>query len=513
MCVNIRYLFTITVLILPLVSPAQEWVARYNGPGNDWDGAYALTIDNAGNVYVTGWSTGLNTEYDYATIKYDATGVEQWVARYNGPGNGDDYARAIAVDVLGNVYVTGYSMGASTHEDYATIKYNASGIEQWVARYDGPLSHIDAARAIAVDNAGSVYVTGYSDGGNTAIDCATVKYDSAGVEQWAVRYDGSSSWIDMAWAMSINCAGSVCVTGFSWGLMTGNNYLTLTYDSLGIEQWVAIYNGPANGNDAAWSISIDSMSNVYVTGWSEDPSTGDDYATLKYHSSGVQQWVARYNGTGGGADMAWGLTIDDAGNVYVTGYSESVGTGGDYATIKYDNSGIEQWVVRYDGGASGEDTAKAITKDSANNIYVTGYSEGIGTAGDYATVMYDCMGVEQWVARYSGPGDSIDAATAIAIDDVGSVYVTGCSYGGTVTGYDYATIKYSPVGVEENSLSVVGRQEIITTIFSDLLLLPKGKKCKVFDITGRVVAPDKLLPGIYFIEVDGVVIQKVVKVK
>jgi hypothetical protein len=488
------------------------WVARYNGPGSTIDEASAIAVDAWGNVYVTGWSTGSGTEYDYATIKYDATGAEQWVARYNGPGNGDDYARAIAVDLLGNVYVTGYSMGVGTYEDYATVKYSAMGIEQWVARYDGPLSFIDAARAIAVDNVGGVYVTGYSDGGNTGIDCATVQYDSTGIEQWVVRYDGPSSWTDITWAMSVNSAGSVCVTGFSWGLMTEHNYLTMMYDSLGTEQWVAVYNGPANGNDAAWAISSDSMSNVYVTGWSEDPSTGDDYATLKYHFSGVQQWVARYDGTGSGADMAWGLTIDNEGNVYVTGYSEGVGTGGDYATLKYDNSGIEQWVVRYDGGAMGEDSAKAITIDSDNNIYVTGYSEGIGTGGDYATVMYDCMGTEQWVARYDGLGDSIDAATAIAIDDMGYVYVTGSSYGGTLTGYDYATIKYSPVGVE-NSTAVIDWNQINTTIFSGSLHLPEDKKCKVFDVIGRVVDPNLLTSGIYFIELDGVVTQKVVKVR
>lgn len=52
-----------------------------------------------------------------------------------------------------------------------------------------------------------------------------------------------------------------------------------------------------------------------------------------------------------------------------------------------------------------------------------------------------------------------------------------------------------------------------TTIFSGPLLLPEGKNCKVFDITGRVVMPDKIKPGIYFIEIDGKITQKVVKVR
>src|SRR5262249_411726 len=139
------------------ISPAgvqQDWVALYNG-GYGLDIAYAVAVDGSGNVYVTGSSVGpgsCNLDCnDYATIKYDASGQQQWVARYNGPANDDDHASAIAVDASGNVYVTGSSIGTTWPDfDYATVKYDSSGQQQWVARYSGPGNDLDFGNAIAV---------------------------------------------------------------------------------------------------------------------------------------------------------------------------------------------------------------------------------------------------------------------------------------------------------------------------------------------------------------------------
>jgi hypothetical protein len=212
----ISLLFFLSIISLQITAQVtQEWVAIYNLPANDFVRANALAVDDSGNVYVT-IRSGTESNFDYATIKYNSSGVEQWVAVYNGPGNGYDEAFSLAVDGLGNVYVTGISDGGIvTRYDYATIKYNSSGVEQWVARYNGPENSYDEAFYLAVDGLGNVYVTGISDGGTVGYDYATIKYNSSGVEQWVARYNGPVNGYDEAFYLAVDGLGNVYVTGSS----------------------------------------------------------------------------------------------------------------------------------------------------------------------------------------------------------------------------------------------------------------------------------------------------------
>jgi hypothetical protein len=419
--------------------PVQEaWVARYNGPTNGNDGGHAIAVDSSGKVFVTGGSWGANGLPDYATVRYDSAGLQLWAARYNGPGNDWDRPGAITLDNSGNVYVTGVSVGSGTGDDYATIKYDSAGAEQWVARYNGPGNGADDAVAIATDSLGNVYVTGFSLGAGTYSDYTTIKYDSAGQEQWVARYNGPGNGFDVAAAIAVDSSGNIYVTGQSDGSGTSRDYATVKYDSAGQEQWVARYNGPGNFIDRAQAMAVDSSGNVYVTGVSVGSDPGGDYATIKYDSAGQEQWVARHTGS-----IAWAIAVDSSGNVYVTGETAETVHGHTvvyYGTIKYNSGGQEQWVARYSGPRNFFNRAQAIALDGSGNVYVTGFSSGTPDY-DYATVKYDSAGQEQWVARYNGPGRSDDNAQGIVVDGSGNVYVTGESVG-RGTGYDYATIKY-----------------------------------------------------------------------
>src|SRR5262245_4633267 len=108
-------------------------------------------------------------------------GVEAWVQRYHGLGNGGDYANAVAVGGGGNVYVTGASAGSDGSFDYATVAYSSGGVPLWTNVYIGPANSADVAEAVAVGGNGNVYVTGYSYGTNGSYDYATLGYSSTGV--------------------------------------------------------------------------------------------------------------------------------------------------------------------------------------------------------------------------------------------------------------------------------------------------------------------------------------------
>jgi uncharacterized delta-60 repeat protein len=420
--------------------PQERWGIRYNGPENSDDFSSGIAIDNLGNVYVTGRSDDSSAVPDYATIKYDSNGTQKWAARYNGPANNYDGAHAIAVDNAGNVYVTGESWGGGTGYDYATIKYDSNGIQKWLARYNNGLENADDyAQAIVIDNADNIYVTGGSIGSGTFEDYVTIKYDSNGIQKWVARYDGTGNNFDCAYAIALDNSGNIYVTGSSWGGDTSYDYATIKYDANGTQKWAARYNAPGNSEDHARAIAVDNADNVYITGESYGSGTISDYATIKYDSNGTQKWAARYNGPGNNEDNAQAIAVDNTSNVYVTGSSWGSGTSNDFATIKYDQNGTQKWAARYNGPENYDDSADDIALDSAGNVYVTGGSFG-STNNDYVTIKYDPNGNQIWAERYDGPVSSDDYAQAIAADNQGNVYVTGCS---TDTGSDYMTIKYT----------------------------------------------------------------------
>jgi len=419
------------------------WEKRYDGPANSDDRAQAVAVDNSGNVVVTGYSENSSGISDYYTAKYAAAnGALLWEQRYNGPANGWDEARAVAVDGSGNVAVTGYSSGTNGYGNYYTVKYAAAdGALLWEKRYNGPANAgdyaSDYASAVAVDGSGNVVVTGSSYNTNGNYDYYTVKYAAAnGALLWELRGPGGG-----AAAVAVDGSGNVVVTGYS-GAYPNTDYYTAKYAAAdGTLLWEQHYNGPANSYDFAGAVVVDASGNVLVTGSSSGTNGYSDYYTAKYAAAdGALLWEKRYHGPGNNHDQAQGVAVDGSGNVVVAGSSWGGTNGFDYYTAKYAAAdGALLWEKRYNGPANVQDSAYAVAVDGSGNVVVTGSSWN-GTYSDYYTAKYaSADGALLWEQRYNGPDNGNDIVAyrySLALGPNGMVAITGSSSG------DYATVVY-----------------------------------------------------------------------
>jgi hypothetical protein len=431
----------------------QLWVARYNGPANSYDNASSMAVSPAGGrIFVTGSSAGTDGANGFLTVAYAAaTGAQLWARRYDSPAGGEGAgARSIVVSPDGaTVFVTGYSLNADGVSSDVTVAYAAAtGAQRWLSRYSSG-GQGSQAYSVAVSHTGAtVYVTGSSDGPH-GLDYATVAYEvTTGAQAWIRRYNGSAGGDDLATSVVVGPAGKrVFVTGSSARADgSGNDYATIAYKATtGAQLWVTRHGGPADSDDAIAVAVSPSGGRVFVTG-SSLRAHQYDYATIGYNAAtGAQVWARRYNGPGNGDDRASAMAVSPTGGkVFVTGVSVGAALGEvDYATIAYGTTtGTQVWVKRRDGYPQ-----SVAVSHTGGTVFVTGQVYGSGKIAhqNYGTIAYRAAtGERLWTARYDGPAHQQDWATAVAVSPTsGTVFVTGYSLGiGTQT--DYATLAYAP---------------------------------------------------------------------
>jgi uncharacterized delta-60 repeat protein len=415
----------------------RAWVKSYDGPGQGSDNAFAIGVNAAGEVFVAGESAGTAGSpyaYDFVTLKFSTVGVCLWTNRFHGAGTGNDIAHGLALDSAGDVLVTGESSGLSTRTDFATVKYSGQGVPLWTNRYRAAADSA-IARAIAIDGNDDAYVTGYT----YASGLVTIKYSSEGVPLWTNVYLGP---VNQGYASSIalDGHGKVFVSGFSTGNGTSDDFVTLAYSTAGAGLWTNRYDGPDSGSDQANAMAVDVNGNAFVAGGTA-ASGLTEFVAIKYSNNGAPLWTNRYRGGGSRYGGASDVVLDAAGNVFLAGSSIGSGTYGDFVTLKYSNDGIPLWTNRY--VSSYDDAVNSLTLDPNGNVFVTGYfTDSSGIAFDLATVAYSNDGTWLWTDTYNGPANNDDSGNAIAPDRSGNVFVTG--YSRATNGYaDIVLLKYS----------------------------------------------------------------------
>ena len=326
------------------------WAKLYNdGTGS---ASSDIKIDKLGNIIVSG-GVLINDTARALTIKYNPNGDTLWVRLFNQLPDESSISK-IALDDSNNVYLCGSYGYYFSYPDYLILKYNSNGILKWYARYDTPQHYQDHAELIALDLNGNIYVTGNTNIPAASFNNILLKLNSNGVILWVKVFtgvlNGNGQCESQPKGLAVSSDGnSIYYTTSCYGNPTLTDIVTLKYTSLGDSVWVRSYNGGVNAAaNTPGALKLDKNNDIYITGVANRQTTGDDFVTIKYLPSGTQQWVAMYNGPlTNSFDKAHDLTIDSSLNVYVTGASSRY-NGPPYifwdaVTIKYSQpDGIHQ---------------------------------------------------------------------------------------------------------------------------------------------------------------------------
>lgn len=416
-----------------------QWARGVGGSGSD--NGKSVSVDNAGNVYVTGYfdsptitfgsSTLTNTgSYDIFLVKYDVSGNVVWAR--TAPGSSYNYAYGVTTDCgPGNVIITGafggsITFGATTLTntsnggDIFVAQYDAAGNVMWAKSASGAES--DFAYSVTTDYSCNVYITGYFNsptvtfGSNTLTNTTTgwnnvflAKYDMSGNELWARSAGGSGNLVDKSKCVAHNNNGIYITGNYSNTITFGSTTLSsvgsddaflVNYDLAGNVNWARSIGGTLDET----GVGITSNSNakdVYVTGNFNSPtcylgalslinaSPGpsfyyDDIFIARYDSVGNVIWA---NSAGGAQqDRATGITMDLSQNFYATGiFRDTIIFGS--TTLISAGGNTDMYVVKCDSSGNELWTKQAggSNNDNSYGIDVRYYDTLLYITGNYSS--------------------------------------------------------------------------------------------------------------------------------
>lgn len=441
--------------------------------------------------------------------------VRLWGTYYG--GTGIEYGYGCATDASGNVYTCGFTQttvsaiiatagahqttsGGGTNDSFLA-KFNTNGTRLWATFYGG--GGLDVGTACATDASGNVIMSGYTDSNNGIasagshqsslvgdVEAFLVKFNSLGVRQWGTYYADVLN--EYGYGCAFDGSGNAYLSGFTTSAggsliaTVGSHQATMgggiqdgflvKFNSAGVRQWGTYYGG--TGNDFGVNCVTDGTGNVFLSGrtastnsaaistpGSHQPISGGNFDAylVKFNSAGVRQWGTHYGGFG--IDYGYGCATDAAGNVFLSGSTDSnnsteiatagshqsaFGGGfGDAYVVKFNSTGVRQWGTYYGGNNYEEGVACAT--DPSGNVYVGGQTSSatstiMATAGshqpsfgggayDAYLVKFNTNGVRQFGTYYGETGS--DYGFACSVDPSSNIFLVG--YTGTNGGTAIAT--------------------------------------------------------------------------
>jgi Ca2+-binding RTX toxin-like protein len=374
------------------------------------DNGYDTAVDSWGNLYVTGSTDGSlggpnQGSYDAWVAKYDSSGNQLWVKQF-GTANFDD-TFGVTTDRDGNFYLVGGTQGdlfapkTSQGADTWIAKYDANGNPFWTKQFGSAPDILVGSRDIKVDPQGNVFISGLTVKDNTRPDLFqfpvqddawVAKFDSNGNQQWWTELGGPA--FDETYSVAVDKDGNSYTAGWTYGL-TGptvglyDAWLT-KFDPQGQIVWTQQFG--TTGYEFPWAVETDSQGNIYLTGITtglfpgsqggnvEGNITGSsDIFVAKYLPNGTQSWVRQFGSNEDDGQLLAGMAIDSQDRIFLTGYTNrnlgSANAGSyDALVTSYDTNGNQLWQQQF--GSPQLDYATGLTVDGANNLFVTGFTDG-----------------------------------------------------------------------------------------------------------------------------------------
>lgn len=438
----------------------------------------SLAADGTGSVYAAGWTEALNFPIDGAFQVANGGGVDAFVAKLNATGTtldyatyiggrGDDRAAGIAVDSLGQAYVTGATSSPnfplvsalrSTLTGSRTafvLKLNAAGSALLYSTYLGG-SNYDLGNAIAVDASGNAYIAGDTMSTDFPVlhaaqgalggqmDSFVTKLTPAGAIAFSTFLGGAGN--EHSGGIAVDGSGNSYVAGGTFsadfpvvGAIQGTNgggqdaFIT-KIDAAGSALVYSTYLGGSGGTagapEQANAIAVDASGSAYVAGVTNSanfPATagafqpsydgGQDAFVTKINAAGSALVYSSYLG-GSSFDWASGIQVDVSGNAYVAGYTSSF----DFPTVNGMQAGFnglyDAFVSTFNAagsaltfstyyGGSGADTANAIALDSSGGIYTGGQTSSVNLGLVAPIQSANLGGVTGWLMLMETPPQAV----------------------------------------------------------------------------------------------------------
>ncbi|MGB3341438.1 MAG: hypothetical protein WBB37_08155 [bacterium] len=506
-CSIIPHISLCALLPLLLFAQVERWVYAYNGTNNTDDEAYVVAYGDDGNIYAAGYSTGDGTNQDFTVISLTPAGNERWVYIYNGQVSQSDIAYDLVYGHDGNIYVVGTSTNI-TDTDITIISITADGIERWVYTYNGPLGQEDEAFSIVYGSDHNIYAAGRSRGIGTEYDFTIVSVDTAGSERWIYRYD-RDNWNDGANSVVYGLDDNIYAAGYTYHWIPTQEFAIFSVDTAGTQRWIKNITGCGSSNETALSIICGSDTNLYIVGRSNVMS----YTVSSIDTIGTWRWMHWY-GQLGQNNATQDVVQGQDRNTYSVGHLH-MGTHYDFVVSAHNTAGDSLWMVMYDGPSQNHDVGYSLDFGDNSSVYAAGWSNGLGSGEDFVVIDVDTTGSLRWVYRFNGSANSSDRAYSVVYGEDDNVYAAGCCFDST-TNLDFLVISLDTTTtcVAEDERQVISNNDLLfPTYITGSLVLPEDQNCKIFDITGCQIHTLNPAPGIYFIEVNGKIAQKVIKVK